>query len=118
MLCLRCGSETQNDQVFCDYCLKIMEQRPVKPGTAAQIPEKPAPLSERYPALHRRVPSPGEQLQKLRGTLRWMAITVLALSVVLMLTAAMLIYTLVNQSALPAPGNLGRNYTSIGNSEP
>ena len=111
MHCLRCGKENRNEQVFCDACLKTMEQRPVKPGTTVQIPEKPVYTPERRSVLHHAV-SPAEQISQLRGTLRWMTVTIVVLSVVLMLTAGMLIYTLTHSSAQETPGNLGRNYTS------
>ena len=117
MYCLRCGRESRNEQVFCDNCLEIMEKRPVKPGTAVHIPEKPVTHPDRIYTL-RRTLSPGEQMQKLRSTLRWMSVTILALSVILMLTAAMLVYTLATRSAPPAAGNLGRNYTSTGDHQP
>ena len=118
MYCLRCGRESQNEQVFCDSCLQIMEQRPVKPGTTVQLPEKAAVYSTRQAPPLRRTLSPGEQVQKLRGTLRWMSAVVLALSIVLILTAAMLVYTLANQPAAPAARNWGRNYTSTGSTQP
>ena len=117
MHCLRCGKENQNEQVFCDTCLKTMEQRPVKPGITVQIPEKPIYTPERR-AVPRHTVSPAEQIAQLRGTLRWMAITIVALSVVLMITAGMLIYTLTHSSEHPMPGNLGRNYTSVGSEQP
>ena len=118
MYCLRCGRESRNEQVFCDSCLQIMEQRPVKPGTAVQLPEKTAVYATRQAPPLRRALSPGEQVQKLRGTLRWLSAAVLALSVVLMLTAAMLVYTLANQPDVSSARNWGRNYTSTGSTQP
>lgn len=111
MRCLRCGKESQNEQVFCSNCLTVMEQRPIKPGTSAQIPERPVYTPERRTAQHYTA-SPAEQIKQLRETLRWMAITIVALSVILMLTAGMLIYTLTHSTNQPEAGNLGRNYTS------
>ena len=40
MYCLKCGNETENEQVFCQRCLDVMEQYPVKPGTIARIPHR------------------------------------------------------------------------------
>lgn len=40
MYCLKCGNETESEQVFCQHCLEIMEQYPVNPGTIARIPNR------------------------------------------------------------------------------
>ena len=38
MYCLRCGTETEKDQVFCQKCTDNMDRHPVKPGTPIKIP--------------------------------------------------------------------------------
>ena len=43
MNCLRCGRETENEQVFCFLCESVMVKYPVKPNTVVTIPDRPAP---------------------------------------------------------------------------
>lgn len=40
MNCIRCGRETQENNTFCDACLKEMEKHPVAPGTPIQMPKR------------------------------------------------------------------------------
>lgn len=40
MNCIRCGRETEEDQVFCSACLKDMDRHPVNPGTPIQLPNR------------------------------------------------------------------------------
>lgn len=40
MNCIRCSKETEENQVFCNECLKDMERHPVKPGTPIQLPNR------------------------------------------------------------------------------
>lgn len=49
MYCLRCGNETDEEQVFCAKCLEYMEQHPVKSGTPVKLPNRelhPAPKKQ------------------------------------------------------------------------
>ena len=45
MHCMKCGRETESEQVFCQDCQLEMEKYPVKPGTVVQLPKQqdPAP---------------------------------------------------------------------------
>ena len=40
MYCLKCGNETENEQVFCKHCLEVMDKYPVKAGTHIQLPRR------------------------------------------------------------------------------
>ncbi len=111
MNCLKCGKETQNNDVFCESCLQSAKAAPVRPGTAIHLPQREAPSQEKKPAPRRHIPTPAEQILQLRGTIRWLSIVVAVLSVVLCLTAAMLIHTLTTPADTGA--DLGRNYTTV-----
>lgn len=111
MNCLKCGKETQNNAVFCESCLQSAKAAPVKPGTAIHLPHREALPQEKKTVPRRHIPTPAEQILQLRGTIRWLAVTVAVLSVVLCLTAAMLIHTL--SSPTDTGSDLGRNYTTI-----
>ncbi len=50
MGCIKCGRDTQGDQLFCLDCQEEMLKYPVKPNTYVRIPER------RNPSGFRRVP--------------------------------------------------------------
>ena len=109
MNCLKCGNETSNHQIFCDGCLEIMQRYPIKPGTAIHLPHRPAPTGEKKPHDKRRESEEKDPLVQLQGMIRWLTATIAVLSVLLLLTASMLIHTLDQESTQK---NIGRNYTT------
>lgn len=110
MKCLRCGKETGSEQVFCAACLEEAKAYPVSPGAAVHLPDRSAYVRKR-PAHRRRLLSPEEQVQQLRRSVRSLVIAVVALSIVLGITAGLLLHSLLAPTASTS-GNLGRNYTS------
>ena len=110
MLCLKCGKETAENQVFCDDCLEVMQAYPVKPGTAIHLPHRELPSHEKKPSRRQEAPQ-ADQLSQLRVLIRCLAATIAVLSVLLCATAAMLIHTLDRDSAFPGSA-IGRNYTT------
>lgn len=110
MYCLRCGRETKDEQVFCAGCLDTMRAYPVKPGTAVHLPEQRD--RTRQTPVPRRQPTAEEQLAQLRSTTRILISAVVLLSMILGVTAWLLVSSL-NDSGSPMPGNLGRNYTAV-----
>ena len=75
MHCLKCGRETENEQVFCDECLEAMKSYPVKPGTAIQLPKRAPQEEPKRKAHHRRALPPEEQVLVLRKAVRWLLAT-------------------------------------------
>ncbi len=69
MYCLRCGRDTNNDRVFCKECLDLMEEYPVKPGTAIQLPRRTTNVNQKR-QNRRRALSPEEQVVRLKVTSR------------------------------------------------
>lgn len=111
MYCMKCGKETGENQVFCEGCLEIMEQYPVKPGTVINLPRRDAPAPEKKPPVHHKESSGAEQFVQLRGMIRWLTAIIAVLSVLLCATAVMLIRTLDKQSTVRT---IGQNYTIVG----
>ena len=107
MNCLKCGKKTTRTDAFCQECMEVMERYPVKPGTVAQIPNRSAIQAEKKSQPHKREPSPAEQLAHLRGVLRWMTVTVVILSLLLCLTAGILLHLINNDTA---NYGIGQNY--------
>lgn len=115
MQCLKCGKKTTDRQVFCDECLSVMQDYPVKPGIPIHLPQRePRTVEKKAPA--QRGPTAAEQLDNLRTTTRWLLGVIAILSLLLIATAGMLIHTLEQSSARPDSdkSDIGRNYTTSG----
>lgn len=82
MYCLKCGKETQEEKVFCEHCLQIMEQYPVKPGTPAPLPHRNTATSQKK-SPRRRSPTHEEQVRHLRRAVRILTVCLLAVSILL-----------------------------------
>lgn len=106
--CLKCGKKTEDRAVFCSECLAVMEQYPVKPGTVVHIPRRP-PRSETKELDTFDQSAQTELISHQRGMIRWLTAMIAVLSLLLVVTAMLLIHTLDNQQTLPA---IGRNYTT------
>ena len=87
MQCLKCGKETEENQVFCNSCLESMEQYPVKCTAPVHLPER---KSEQIP---KKIPkkkwmfSVEEQIGHLKATIRRLVIAVVILSLIIVLGA-------------------------------
>lgn len=110
MNCLKCGKETSGTQVFCEDCLQIMQHYPVKPGTAIHLPRRDTTSQEKKQHDRSREPSKEDALLQLRRMTHFLTAIIAVLSVLLLLTASMLIHTLEKEK--PA-SSIGRNYTTI-----
>lgn len=108
MFCLKCGRETSDAQVFCDTCLQMMEQFPVKPDAAVHLPHRPLPLPEKKQTARKRAQSPEEQVIQLRKLVRRLSLVLAILTLVLGMAAAMLLETHFDNPVTPP---VGRNYT-------
>ena len=93
MGCLKCGEATQEDRVFCDACMEIMQQYPVKQDTAIQLPRRDASPVERKTASHRKVTNE-QRISRLRSVIRFLLIVIILLSVLLCFIGVLLIQTL------------------------
>lgn len=109
MACLKCGKSTEDGQVFCNECLELMQKHPVKPGTAIHLPNRETPHPEKKPPVLHREPTAAEQIENLRKMIRWLLGVIAVLSVLLLLTAGMLLHVL-NKGA--SSDIIGRNYTT------
>lgn len=109
MYCMKCGKETKEDQVFCDSCLGLMEQFPVKPGTYVQLPVRPAVANKKSPT-RKKVLTQEEQLARLRRAVRHLAVALACSLLALGLTLSLLIHTLSEQTA---GEDIGKNYNTV-----
>ena len=105
MSCLKCGKETQNEQVFCAQCLAVMEAYPVKPDARIQLPHRASPSAKKG-GRKRRPLSAEEQLSAMRvkqTRLKW---AVALLVILLCALVALLVYLWLKPDSL----EWGKNY--------
>lgn len=109
MLCMKCGTETGSEQIFCNKCLETMSQRPVKPGTAVQLPTRPDPAEKKAQAVKQPL-STREQNKRLRKRVRRLRIALLGSVLLLALSVAALVWKLQEP---PVENAIGQNYNTM-----
>ncbi len=111
MFCLRCGVETNENQVFCDKCLENMERHPIKSGTPVKLPNR-----ELYPApkkqARRKTLTMEEQNTRLKVLARTLFALLGAVSVVLGIFIWLYFQSASNTSKVPEASK-GTNYSVV-----
>ena len=107
MQCLRCGRETDGDQVFCFLCESVMVKHPVKPNTVVPIPERSARLRS---TPVRKPQKQEEDTEHLHRTILQLRLWVCMLMAALMLCVGVLTWQELTRDEKPA---IGQNYHSI-----
>ena len=109
MTCMKCGTEIPENQVFCDHCLSVMEQYPIKPGTHIHLPKRAASSDPvRKPGKKKRAPSPEEQISALRMKVLRLRLLAAILAFVICVVSGFLALKLYEDYFTPITG---RNYT-------
>lgn len=80
MNCIRCGKETEENQVFCKDCLADMERHPVKPGTPILLPNREERGTTKRPSFKISSSKWENQVYRLKRlvTFLWVLVFVLA----------------------------------------
>ena len=109
MNCIKCGREIAESQVFCESCLQLMNQCPVKPDMVIQLPNRAGDPTKR-PAPRKKARTPEEQISRLKRSNQLLALitAVLLLSTVLL---AFLSFDFFKK--LDVQRFLGQNYSTI-----
>ena len=107
MYCLKCGRKTEDDHVFCNDCLAVMDRYPVKPGTPVHLPRHAFVPTKAKQAPRKRVITQEEQILNLRKKLRRSRLIGLILLMVLSLASVLLVREFAGND-IPA---IGQNYT-------
>ena len=94
---MKCGKEAAQGQAFCDDCLAVMVQYPVKPDTVVQLPPKRILSSEKKGSRKKEL-SPKEMLRKQRKLVKKLQLVLLILLLLLALTTTLLVYVLYSQT--------------------
>lgn len=109
MNCMKCGKEIGENRVFCEDCLEVMSQFPVRPGTPVHLPSI-TPSAEKKVAPKKRQPTPEEYLARFRKATRWLSIALASTLLVLSITISLLI----NATDAPSTANdIGKNYNTV-----
>lgn len=106
--CLKCGKKAEEQAVFCSECLAVMDQYPVKPGTVVHLPLR-QPRQDIKATSDFDEHAYTEQLAHNRGLIRGLTAVIAGLSVLLVITAVLLMHTLEQQQSVSV---IGRNYTT------
>ena len=62
MNCMKCGVEIPEGQVFCDHCLELMKEYPIRPGVHIHLSKRAEDVGgPQKPAKKKRAPSQEEQ---------------------------------------------------------
>lgn len=109
MNCLKCGKETEQCQVFCKDCQKVIRKYPVNPNTPVHLPQRD-PAWDKKPNYEREQ-NESDIIAQLKRMIRWLTATVAILSVLLCLLAGLLFINLDDQAV---DLNIGKNYSTIG----
>ena len=109
MNCMKCGVEIHEGQVFCDHCLSVMEQYPVRPGTHIHLPKRAlAAALPKKPVKKKRALSPEEQISALKLKILRLRLTAAILAFLFCVASGFLAMKVFQASAEPTTG---RNYT-------
>ena len=106
--CLRCGKEVGEKSAFCDHCQESMHTQPVEPDDVAVI--LPRPKRQEYnPQDNHQDAALVARLSTLRGTVRWLVVLTVILSLLLLAVTGMLLHSMQEQ---PDKQPIGKNYTT------
>lgn len=109
MYCMKCGREVKGSQIFCDQCLSVMKQYPVKQDIRIQLPHR-APSTEKKVPTRRKTLSPEEQISKLRNMVKRLLIAFVCVLLLLVFTVSLLFH---DYDSLSPENTIGKNYNTI-----
>lgn len=110
MYCMKCGKEIDENRVFCEDCLAVMSQYPVRRGTPIHLPNN-TPSVEKKAAPKKRQPAPEERLARFQTATRWLALALVSTLLILSITISLLVNTL--NTPASASNDIGKNYNTV-----
>ena len=109
MNCMKCGTQISENQVFCDHCLSVMDQYPVRPGTHIHLPKRVQVMETPKKAVKKkRTLSAEEQLSTLRLQVLRLRLTAAILAFLFCVASGFLAIKVFYEEPEPTTG---RNYT-------
>ena len=112
MSCMRCGKETDAEQVLCAACLADMEKYPVKPEAVVLLPTRSAPkvVPKKRPPI-----SAETRIARLRRKNRILTLLVIGVAILAILFATTAIILLEQANIRRF---WGKNYSTVSTTEP
>lgn len=92
MNCIRCGKETEENQVFCNECLEDMERHPVRPGTPVQLPNRENRGPTKRSTFRLAASKWENQIFRLKYTIVWLIILIILLVAALALCVSIILH--------------------------
>ena len=109
MLCMKCGVEIPDTQVFCDHCLEIMEGYPISPDVHVHLPRRtPTQEAVKKTSRKKRTPTQEELIASLKLRVLRLRLLAVILIFLLCLLGSFVGYHLYQHNNLPI---IGTNYT-------
>ena len=109
MNCMKCGVEIPEKQVFCDHCLEVMAQYPIKPDAHVHLPKRSlAPDFTKKPPKKKRPQTPEEIISGLKLRILRLRLVAAILVFLLCVISGLFAVNLYQQYHTP---DTGRNYT-------
>ena len=108
MNCMKCGVEIPENQVFCDPCLSVMEDYPIKPDTRIHLPKRDNPVEAPKRSSRKKRLTQEEQISALRLKVLRLRLTAVILALLLCVAGAILGQKMYEDFTKP---DTGRNYT-------
>ncbi len=108
MHCMKCGKKTDETQVFCEDCLAVMANYPVRPDTVVQLPIR-ATAPAKKAAPRKRPLSPEAQLVRTRKTVKRLAMALGCALLALCLSVSFLIHIIEENNM---QDTIGKNYST------
>ena len=111
MNCMKCGKDISGSGVFCESCLQVMAQYPIKPSAPVHLPrKKEAPVVKKTP--RKRAIPPEEQVALQKRVIKRLRIALTVLAVAFALVTGLLVYKYLQDMNAPDPTvGISRNYT-------
>lgn len=107
MDCMKCGSPTQGEQVFCSKCLRSAAAAPVRADIHVALPQRREPAVRK---LQPKPPKPEDVIADLERRLHRMAVAVALLSVLLTVALGSLGLMIYRELSVP---EIGQNYHTV-----
>lgn len=109
MNCMKCGVEIPENQVFCDHCLSVMDQYPVRSGAHIHLPKRAKTVdAPKKPVKKKRTLSPEEQISSLKMKVLRLRLVAVILAFVICMVSGFLVLKIYQDFTTP---ETGRNYT-------
>lgn len=107
MECLKCGSQTRGEQVFCQKCLESAAAAPVRSDVHVVLPQRRTPAAR---ASQPKAQKPEEIIAGLRKSIRRLSTAVALLSVALAIVLGALTFIVYRELSTP---EIGENYNTV-----